>query len=561
MFFCGLRNFLSGGCGPFYITYSHFLFRTFHLYPYLCRVEQILRMNKVLRIYLLMLIALVVCSCNDSRQAEIIRQAEQIMQEQPDSALHLLQSIPRKSLRGETLARYALIYSMAQDKSGLDVTSDSLLRIAYEYYCQHPDDSLYARSQYYMGKYLWFTAQTDSAYNCLLKARTVSEAEGDYYTAYLVTDRMRRIAEVSDTALCLRLSKEAYRLYKKQGADNPVNEAYLLIGIGDTYFRRHEGDSAIHYYNIALSKAKSAHDSIVVSDVYQNMSRYYSLNKQHETALDYAQQALSYRGSYDISLLLLFAQCYTEIGELQKAQQYLNALPPTEEKETKLARLNIMHRISAKSGDADETQTCFVSAIDVAADMYLSTQKEKLELHHRNMQEELERQKAESRGKIFALSLSFSIVLLVLIVWIFLKYYRSKKAEIAHFQVEKAYKERMMEQTRQYVRNIVHFQQKIEEMQGAKRHLVFDSKDWDEIQAYLEACDNSFVTRFKEQFPDISERDFQFCMLLRCGFTNPDLEKLYSRQTQVIKNKQNLLRKKLGLKEEELSLRQYIKSF
>ena len=126
---------------------------------------------------------------------------------------------------------------------------------------------------------------------------------------------------------------------------------------------------------------------------------------------------------------------------------------------------------------------------------------------------------------------------------------------------EKEQKEQIMEQTRQYVRNIVRFQQKIEEMQGTKKHLIFDRKDWNEIQAYLEACDNSFVTRFKEKFPDISERDFQFCMLLRCGFTNPDLEKLYSKHTQVIKNKQNLLRKKLGLKEEELSLRQYIKSF
>ena len=117
-----------------------------------------------------MVAALVVCSCSDGRQAEIIRQAEQIMQERPDSALHLLQSIPRKSLRGETLARYALIYSMAQDKSGLDVTSDSLLRIAYEYYYRHPDDSLYARSQYYMGLYYSLADSTKEAEDYLRKA-------------------------------------------------------------------------------------------------------------------------------------------------------------------------------------------------------------------------------------------------------------------------------------------------------------------------------------------------------------------------------------------------------
>ena len=43
------------------------------------------------------------------------------MQEQPDSALRMLQTINRRSLRGETLARYALVYSIAQDKSGQEI--------------------------------------------------------------------------------------------------------------------------------------------------------------------------------------------------------------------------------------------------------------------------------------------------------------------------------------------------------------------------------------------------------------------------------------------------------
>ncbi|MBO7099995.1 MAG: hypothetical protein J6W21_09020 [Bacteroidaceae bacterium] len=174
--------------------------------------------------FLLFVIAL--SACNDSRKLETIRQAEMLMQEQPDSALRMLQTINRHSLHGEPLARYALIYSIAQDKSGQDVTNDSLLRIAHEYYSQHPDDSLYARSQYYMGKYLWLTAQTDSAYACLLKAKTTSEEERDYYTAYLATDRMRRIAEVSDTALCLALSKEAYEQLYIFGCRNRIYKDY-----------------------------------------------------------------------------------------------------------------------------------------------------------------------------------------------------------------------------------------------------------------------------------------------------------------------------------------------
>ena len=555
-------------------------------------------MSNTIRTSLFWLFVIALSSCNDSSKLATIRQAEMLMQEQPDSALRVLQTINRHSLRGKTLARYALIYSIAQDKSGLDVANDSLLRIAHEYYIQHPDDSLYARSQYYMGKYLYLTNQTDSAYSCLLKAKNTSEKDKDYYTAYLATDRMRRIAEVSDTALCLNLSKDAYQLYQKQGANNPVNEAYLLIGVGDGFLRCKNQDSTIHYYNIALDKARLTGDSIVISSVLQNISFYYNRYHQKEKALAYARQALNYRGSYDLSLLKLFAQCYTETGELDKAQQYLNAIPSTESKESQLVRLRMLHKLSAKTGDADVAQEYFDTACNVAADMYLSTLKEKLDLHQKRMHEEMERQQAESRGKIFAICFFFSIVLLVLIVWLFLKYHRAKKVEKELFRTEKArllaeetmlrqekeHKEQIMERTRFYVKNMVSILQEVEQYRMRQKKqkekdkhdiskskdehkeetrlkLKLDDKAWAEIQAYLEACEGSFVTRFKEKYPDISDSDFRLCMLLRCGFSNPELEQVYSITAQSVKTKQLFLKDKLGIEDKTTSLRQYIKQF
>ena len=118
-------------------------------------------MSNTIRTSLFWLFVIALSACNDSSKLATIHQAEKLMQEQPDSALRVLQTINRHSLRGKTLARYALIYSIAQDKSGLDVTNDSLLRIAHEYYSQHPGDSLYARSQYYMGKYYTLVDSTN----------------------------------------------------------------------------------------------------------------------------------------------------------------------------------------------------------------------------------------------------------------------------------------------------------------------------------------------------------------------------------------------------------------
>ena len=512
-------------------------------------------MNRINNVFLFLLAVFAVSACMDNSKQETIHQAEMLMQEQPDSALRVLQTINRHSLRGKTLARYALIYSIAQDKSGLDVTNDSLLRIAYEYYSQHPGDYLYARSQYYMGKYLHLIEQEDSAYACLLKAKAASEKEKDYYTAYLATDGMRRIADLSDSSLCINLAKDAYRLYHKQGANNPVNEVYLLIGVGDGYYRCGNQDSSIHYYNRALSKGEMLGDSVAISSCLQNISRYYLFDKQHEKALDYAKQALSYRGYLDKTLATLLIQCYTENAEYDKAQQYLNALSLSNSKENQLVRLDLQHRINAKICDAEAAQDNFNSAINVAADMYLSTLKEKLELQRKNQNEALERQRSDYRGMTFAICFLFSMVILVLLVWLFLKYRRTSIKE-------KAYKEHLIGQMRIYVKKLVSIQRKLQEEKGTKnKRLVLDNRDWDEIQAFLDACDNSFVTRFKDKYPNLFVDDYRLCMLLRYGFTNPDLEQIYSITSQGVKNKQRLLKAKLDSEAQEVSLRQYIRKF
>ena len=54
----------------------------------------------------------------------------------------------------------------AQGKSGLDVDNDSLLRTAYTYYSAKPNDSLYAKCQYYMGKYYMLNDSSEKALPC-----------------------------------------------------------------------------------------------------------------------------------------------------------------------------------------------------------------------------------------------------------------------------------------------------------------------------------------------------------------------------------------------------------
>ena len=535
-------------------------------------------MRSIFRTWLLLLLifALQACVEKDRLEKQVIHQAELLMQEQPDSALHLLQTLHRPFLTGETLARYALIHSIAQDKSGLDVTSDSLLRVAYDYYCQHPEDSLYARSQYYMGKYLCLTEQPDSSYNCLLRAKTVSEADKDYYTAYLATDRMRRIAEISDTTLCLNLSKEAYQLYLKQGADNPVNEVYLLCGIGDGHLRSEQKDSALHYYNIALEKARTSSDSIVVASVFQKLSRYYNHYHENRISLDYAQRALNYRGYVDKRLATLLAQCYTENAEYDKARQYINVLSDADSKEDKLVKLSLQHRLSAKTGDADAAQEYFNAACNVAADMYLSTQKDKLELYRKNLHEALERQQAEHQSAVLLICLGFSFALLILLSLLFINHKKNARREQEHLlqqhqlkldyekQIAKEkldYKDRCLHLMKKYLMSKEAFPEKVKSVRHSDGNTSITPKEWKEITTFLNEADNLFVDRLKAAYPNLNDKDYKLLMLIRLNFSNLQLANIYNIGELSMKQKLYEAKSLINLTDKSTSLRQFVLQF
>ena len=74
----------------------------------------------------------------DAAVVTALQDAEQYMQEHPDSSLHILARIDLSMIRREkTRAKYALLYSQALDKNYIDTDSDSLIRIAVDYSANH----------------------------------------------------------------------------------------------------------------------------------------------------------------------------------------------------------------------------------------------------------------------------------------------------------------------------------------------------------------------------------------------------------------------------------------
>ena len=106
----------------------------------------------VLAVAILFLLDFSSCGRSTSLVPEL-SQAENCMEERPDSALALLQAVDTLQLTSEEQkAKYALLLSMALDKNVIDLTDFDVLQPAIDYYADHGTATDQLRTYYYQGR-------------------------------------------------------------------------------------------------------------------------------------------------------------------------------------------------------------------------------------------------------------------------------------------------------------------------------------------------------------------------------------------------------------------------
>lgn len=134
--------------------------------------------------YLIQLVSVVLflSACSQSEVQKQLLDIESYIMERPDSALAVLESMDRNLLETEEdRAHHALLHAMALDKNFIDVTDDSLARIAVDYYSEHGPDKYHARSLYYLGLAYYYQGEYNKAIVEFTKAEKVAESSDSLY--------------------------------------------------------------------------------------------------------------------------------------------------------------------------------------------------------------------------------------------------------------------------------------------------------------------------------------------------------------------------------------------
>ena len=528
--------------------------------------------------FLLSLIACIMslAGCGD-RHSKAIDSAYAIVNDSPDRALSVLNHVNQDGLSRKEMARYALVYTMAQDKSGLDVDNDSLLGDAYTYYYNKPNDSLYAKCLYYMGKYYMLNDSSEKAIECFDRSIAAAKNKGDKYTQCLGLEKLSKVMINSNNRKALSYAMEAERIYGSLPQKSKINEAYYKLNVGEVLLLSDSLRPAARKCREVLTIGLSCKDSFLISDAYQLLSTIQRGEGEYHLALKNAKNSNKYYQCADNSKLLNLAWAYLNADSIKECKNVLENIRSAEANDV-YTKYYLLHLASLKEHRYGEACVMADSAYTHIEKLYTNELSKKEEYYNSLIYSQYEKGKSDGRVKLMYWFIGYitlsGLILIFFILRSYKQYKREAKLELAteeherelqkkKYEEEIRRKETQLSTMRSYILNKISIAQKLDKIRDNREKFVpLSDSDWNEIRSFVNSVECDFVTRLRERNPELSEDDINFMILLRLGMPSKAIALIYGISEKSIRQKLFVYKRKVGIEDKKgLSLRTFIEQF
>lgn len=195
-------------------------------------------------VLLFMAVIAILAGCGRQPDARLLK-AENIIQEYPDSALMILDSIEYKHLlRDDDKALYGMLITEALDKNHLNPSNDSLISFAVDYYRNNKDTLREIISSYYQGRVYFLNGDNMRAIISYLQAKELAQNNGKYFWAGMARRGITHFYNGTyNDAEELAYARKSYEFMQKSGRQPYLN--YALLDLGKALNNNRQGDEAI----------------------------------------------------------------------------------------------------------------------------------------------------------------------------------------------------------------------------------------------------------------------------------------------------------------------------
>lgn len=415
--------------------------------------------------------------------------AESVMFDHPDSALHILEDMPMPSARRdkENHALWCLLVTQAQVKQIIKFSSDSLVRIAYDYYKPTNNARRKAMSALYMGNINYNLGNIEEAMQYYLEGKTEVEKTNDYKTGYLIMSSLGKLYLYRNfERYALEACSKAYDYAVKDS--NKRYQMGTLQYLARCYCLLDKLPAAIETYQKCME--------IALELGLENDEYYYGV--QHEIALVYTNSC-----EYEKSLCILrpFPVKYRSnsligknlfsLGKLDSAFYYLNKALNTDNVYTKESVYRYLYRLCDNSKYRQYLKT-YCDSLLFYTDSVMSLDKGKEIIAYKEKydhqkliteQQRLKLEKADAQRLLFIITICL-IVVIAVVAYLYQKRLVRKETTIR----------KQSEQLQDYMLQLHEYETRLMQnnryMEELKEQLSGQEMNSEELHEYREQIDS-----------------------------------------------------------------------
>lgn len=513
-------------------------------------------------------IILLFAACGHDSIPTQMQVAEAIMQERPDSALQLLDSIDTATLTtDEQRALYALLLTQARDKNYFLETDDSLISTAVDYYTRQGNKNREQLARYYKGEILLQNGEYGKAVTEALKSLDIAKNEKDWFEIgrchQIIADAYHSTYNLQQ-AIVYRDS--SYMYFEKAGKNNFAVYALIdlageMIGIKDY----ENGERAL----IKTSKICPKDDSIalgLIQSLYVNLFR--KKGDYQESIKHYHLQHYYFGDNYhEYQNYSHVAEVYLNLNKADSAAYFLE-----KERNSNPLYKNIYqyYLSNYKLAKQLKNDSLIIASLEELDSINENISGRLIENNVALAEKEFYNRKAlEEQYKSFIFKSICIIILIlsiaVLIITQVIHRYRLKNQKLENekkiYQIKlfvdeqqemmkKLFSERFSEidtlcakyfkyiETNKPVSNIV---KDVEKQFMA----IKDDDSFESLHNYVNCVDNDILTKFKTEIPELKVTDIQFITFKLAGFSPRSICLLLNLSTQNYYTKCTRLRNKV----------------
>lgn len=496
-----------------------------------------------------------------------LKRAEDIIDNQPDSALKILQKLPDHNFISDAdRANYGILYFEALDNTKSDLNPDSIIDFSLNYYLRHTDNLKLAKAYYFKAKTLKLSQRFDDATVLYLKSLKLVENTKNYKLLGKIYSDIADISTIQkDYPEALKKYNESIAFFKLSG--DSIEVSYRNIYIGRVYRLLKDYKTALKYYRITLQQTN---DSLANGLTYQEIGINYSEAKKNDSAEFYLRKSLKYPyiSNYYAIRNYFLAEVFFDQTRFDSASHYANeALKYPTTYFNKRDCYRILVNTEYTLGNIKQMATYMTKYQECTDSVRMIETQTKSSI----LEDLYQSSDKVSKTRRYLMMLGFILIILAIIstlVVLQLRLRNKRKEEKLKITEEKL-------STNQGILkdNLI---QKIEEMRLARNpqfkkaniperenmtkevyEICLHTNDWVLFKKLMNQTFNNSINHLEQNFKDLNRKEIYWCCFYLLNLPNADIALILDSQTASLYKLKQRITQKLNLKSTK-ELEQYL---